>query len=105
MPVRSLFLAWYLLALLPRRVRQNQLRLVRTPTTQPSPQTAEKPDTVKFNEYFSDFYQKTILTEHIGNAIYDVVSKTYAQPKTFFPGELSAGGSGGCSSVDQSPPL
>lgn len=109
------------------------------PTTQPSPspKSSEVPNTLKFNEYFSDFYlgkmdigkiigtdgfptkttvftkgvdlfctmisiKKTIAAGHVANAIYDAVSKTIVQPKSLF-GELAAGGSGGCSSLDQSP--
>jgi len=45
--------------------------------------------------------KKTIAGGHVGNAIYDVIAKTYVQPKTTFPGEITAGGSGGCSSLDQ----
>lgn len=45
--------------------------------------------------------KKTISAQHIANAIYDVAAKNYVQPKTYFPAELAAGGSGGCSSLDQ----
>ena len=109
------------------------------PATGPSPstQTSDRPNKLKFNEHFSDFYlgkmdigkvigtdgfptkttiftkgvdlfcsmmsvKKTIAPGHIANAIYDVNARTYIQPKSFFPGKIDAGGSGGCSSLDQS---
>lgn len=109
------------------------------PAIQPSPsaQSSEKPNTLKFSEYFSDIYlgkmdigkvigtdgfpiktriftkgvdlfctmmsiKKPIAAGHIANAIYDLTAKIYIQPKTSFPGKLDAGGSGGCSSLDQS---
>lgn len=108
------------------------------PVIQPSPSTkdSEVPNTVKFNEYFSDFYlgkmnigkiigtdgfptkttvftkgvdlfctmmsvKKAIAAQHFANAIYDVTAKIYFQPKTYFPRELVAGGSGGCNDLDQ----
>ncbi len=45
--------------------------------------------------------KKDIPAGRVGNAIYDLNAKTYVQPKTTFPGVLTAGGSGGCSSLDQ----
>lgn len=45
--------------------------------------------------------KKTIAAGRVSNAIYDVAAKTYVQPKSVFPKELTAGGSGGCSSLDQ----
>lgn len=108
------------------------------PITQPSPspKSSEAPNTVKFNEYFSDFYlgkmnigkvigtdgfptktstfttgvdlfctmmsiKKDIPAGLVGNAIYDVNARTYIQPRATFPGVLTAGGSGGCGSLDQ----
>lgn len=46
--------------------------------------------------------KKTIPAGHVGNAIYDVIAKKNIQQKSIFPGELAAGGSGGCGSLDQS---
>lgn len=46
--------------------------------------------------------KKTIAAGHVASDIYDAVSKTMVQPKSTF-GELAVGGSGGCSSLDQSP--
>jgi hypothetical protein len=44
--------------------------------------------------------KKTISAGHIGNAFYDVVAKRDIQPKSIFPMELAAGGSGGCNSLN-----
>lgn len=45
--------------------------------------------------------KKAIAAGRVANAIYDVTAKAYVQPRTYFPGEITAGGSGGCSSLDQ----
>jgi hypothetical protein len=45
--------------------------------------------------------KKTIVSGHIVGAIYDTVAKQDNQPKTAFPMELKAGGSGGCSDLSQ----
>ncbi len=45
--------------------------------------------------------KKNISAGHTANSIYDVVAKKDNQSKAAFPGELKAGGSGGCSSMDQ----
>ena len=46
--------------------------------------------------------KKTISSGNVAIAIYDVVTKQDNQPKTVFPMELKAGGSGGCSNLTQS---
>jgi hypothetical protein len=46
--------------------------------------------------------KKTIPSGRVAIAIYDVILKQYNAPKTIFPMELQAGGSGGCSNLAQS---
>ncbi len=46
--------------------------------------------------------KKTIPSGSIATAIYDTVAKSYSEPKTVFPMELKAGGSGGCENLTQS---
>lgn len=45
--------------------------------------------------------KKTISSGNVATAVYDVVAKQDNQPKTVFPMELKAGGSGGCGNLDQ----
>lgn len=46
--------------------------------------------------------KKTIPAGHIANTIYDVIAKKNIQQKSIFPGEVAAGGSGGCNPLAQS---
>lgn len=47
--------------------------------------------------------KKTIPGGKTATAIYNTITKQYDQPKTNFPIELKAGGSGGCGTLTQSP--
>jgi len=45
--------------------------------------------------------KKNISSGNVATAVYDVVAQQDQQPKTVFPMEVKAGGSGGCSTLEQ----